>query len=135
MIAYAAPPMQAWACRPSSRSRAHSNITYPGASRACSVRATVAGALSVPPCHAKDAAGSCPNCFSHDNPNDPAPAPGPGPNAWWDNSSCRNPDFHLPDFGGDTSISIPQLTNRYDLLRQLEEMRRGRRIAPRSTKR
>ena len=43
-----------------------------------------------PPCRAPDAAGSCPNCFSHDDPNDPARAAGPGPNAWWNNSSCRD---------------------------------------------
>jgi hypothetical protein len=78
-----------------------------------------------PVCHSKDAAGSCPNCFSHDDPNDPARAPGPGPNAWWDNSSCRNPDFHLPDLGTSTGISIPQLTNRFELLEQLETLRRS----------
>jgi len=78
-----------------------------------------------PPCHAKDPAGACPNSFSHDDPNDPARAAGPGPQAWWDNSSCRNPEFHLPDFGSDTAISIPQLSNRYALLRQLETLRRG----------
>lgn len=77
-----------------------------------------------PPCNSKDAGGSCPNCYSHDDPNDPARAPGPGPNAWWDNSSCRNPDFHLPSLGIDQGISIPQLTSRSDLLEHLEHFRR-----------
>ena len=65
-----------------------------------------------PPCHAPDAAGSCPNCFSHDDPNDPARAPGKGPKAWWDNSSCRNPEFRLPDLGGPGGLSLPQLNDR-----------------------
>ena len=77
-----------------------------------------------PQCHSKDAGGSCPNCYSHDDPNDPARAPGPGPNAWWDNTSCRNPDFHLPALGTELGISIPQLNNRSDLLQQLEHFRR-----------
>jgi hypothetical protein len=76
-------------------------------------------------CHAKDAAGSCPNCFSHDDPNDPTRAAGPGPNAWWDNSSCRNPDFHLPDLGSAQGVSIPQLSNRTELLKQLDCLRRN----------
>ena len=78
-----------------------------------------------PKCHAKDAAGSCPNCFSHDDPNDPARAAGPGPNAWWDNSSCRNPDFRLPDFGVGLGVTNSQLSNRTDLLRQLDASRRS----------
>ncbi len=78
-----------------------------------------------PLCRAKDAAGSCPNCFSHDDPNDPARAPGPGPNAWWDNSSCRNPEFHLPKLGGDQGFSLPQVADRGALLRQLDELRRA----------
>ncbi len=78
-----------------------------------------------PVCRAPDAAGSCPNCFSHDDPNDPARAPGPGPRAWWNNSSCRNPDFHLPNLGQNDTISLPQLSNRTTLLRQLEDLRRG----------
>src|SRR5581483_6465302 len=67
-----------------------------------------------PVCRAPDPAGSCPNCFSHDDPNDPARAPGKGPKAWWDNSSCRTPDFPLP-----------QLSNRTSLLAQLERLQRG----------
>src|SRR5262245_21286505 len=35
-----------------------------------------------PPCAAPDPAGSCPNCFSHDDPNDPERATGSGPRAW-----------------------------------------------------
>ncbi|MFO0917139.1 MAG: DUF1501 domain-containing protein [Planctomycetaceae bacterium] len=77
-----------------------------------------------PVCHAKDAAGSCPNCFSHDDPNDPARAAGPGPNAWWDNTSCRNPEFHLPDLGSAQGLLIPQLNHRAELLRQLDVVRR-----------
>lgn len=77
-----------------------------------------------PVCRAPDAAGSCPNCFSHDDPNDPARAPGKGPKAWWDNSSCRNPEFHLPDLGSLT-LSWPQLQNRESLLERLEAHRRS----------
>ena len=78
-----------------------------------------------PPCRAPDPAGSCPNCFSHDNPNDPARAPGKGPKAWWDNSSCRNPDFRLPDLGGSLSLSLPLLHERTALLDRLDACRRG----------
>lgn len=78
-----------------------------------------------PKCQAKDAAGSCPNCFSHDDPNlDPERRPGPGPKAWWDNSSCRNPDFHLPDLGQPQGISLSQLEDRTALLHQLDGLRR-----------
>lgn len=77
-----------------------------------------------PPCRAPDPAGSCPNCFSHDDPNDPARAPGPGPNAWWNNTSCRNPDFHLPEIGSAGGISLPQLENRVKLLERLDGFRR-----------
>lgn len=75
-------------------------------------------------CNAKDAGGSCPNCYSHDDPNDPARAPGPGPNAWWDNTSCRQPDFHLPQLGSVQGLLIPQLASRTELLSQLEQLRR-----------
>ena len=77
-------------------------------------------------CNAKDAAGSCPNCFSHDDPNlDSERRPGPGPKAWWDNSSCRNPDFHLPDFGQTQGINVSQLENRAALLQRLDDLRRA----------
>jgi hypothetical protein len=102
------------------------NISYPGRDPGLlGPRYGRWGVDLAPKCNSKDAAGSCPNCFSHDDPNDPARAPGPGPNAWWDNSSCRNPDFHLPDLGGDTGISVPQLSNRFELLQQLEGLRRA----------
>ncbi len=75
-------------------------------------------------CNAKDAGGSCPNCYSHDDPNDPARAPGPGPNAWWDNTSCRKPDFHLPNLGSVQGMLVPQLVSRTELLAQLEQLKR-----------
>jgi len=76
-------------------------------------------------CNAKDAAGSCPNCFSHDDPNlDPERAPGPGPKAWWDNSICRQPDFLLPSFAQAERISASQIENRSLLLAKLDSARR-----------
>ncbi|HEY2251882.1 MAG TPA: DUF1501 domain-containing protein, partial [Planctomycetaceae bacterium] len=77
-----------------------------------------------PVCKAPDAGGSCPNCYSHDDPNDPARAPGKGPKAWWDNSSCRQPDFKLPDLAG-AGLAIPQLEHRVALLDRLDDVRRG----------
>lgn len=76
-----------------------------------------------PLCRAPDAAGSCPNCFSHDDPNDPARAAGKGPKAWWDNSSCRDATFRLPDLGR-LDVSTPQLQDRTGLLQRLEDLRR-----------
>jgi hypothetical protein len=76
-----------------------------------------------PVCRAPDAAGSCPNCFSHDDPNDPTRAPGKGPKAWWDNSSCRDPAFHLPELGG-LNVSWAQLQDRATLLRRLSSLQR-----------
>jgi hypothetical protein len=76
-----------------------------------------------PLCRSPDPAGSCPNCFSHDDPNDPARAAGKGPKAWWDNSSCRDATFHLPDLGSLT-ISGPQLRDRQSLLQRLEALGR-----------
>jgi hypothetical protein len=78
-----------------------------------------------PPCHSPDTAGSCPNCFSHDDPNDPGRAAGPGPRAWWNNSSCRDPSFRLPDLGDGLSLGLPQLQHRTTLLNHLEKMRQG----------
>jgi len=126
MIAYAAPPAAGVGLPAVIEIPRANNMSYPG--RDAGLLGPRYGRWGVdiaPQCNAKDAAGSCPNCFSHDDPNDPARAAGPGPNAWWDNSSCRNPDFHLPDLGADTGISIPQLSNRYELLRQLEHLRRA----------
>jgi hypothetical protein len=77
-----------------------------------------------PPCRAPDSAGSCPNCFSHDQPNDPARAPGKQPGAWWDNSSCRDPSFRLPDLGLSTGLSLENLQSRAELLAQLDTARR-----------
>lgn len=76
-------------------------------------------------CHAPDAGGSCPNCYSHDDPNlDPERAPGPGPKAWWDNSSCRHPEFHLPN-PGQIDIASPVLLNRVALRQQLDGLEKG----------
>lgn len=76
-----------------------------------------------PSCRAPDPAGSCPSCFSHDDPNDPARAAGKGPKAWWDNSSCRDPSFHLPDSGVE-GVSLASIHGRIDLLGRLEALRR-----------
>src|SRR6266540_2944170 len=74
-------------------------------------------------CNAPDAGGSCPNCYSHDDPNeDPERRAGPGPRAWWNNSSCRNPDFHLPDLGQAEGVSIARLEDRAALLGQLDDL-------------
>lgn len=78
-----------------------------------------------PLCRTPDGGGSCPNCFSHDQPNDPARAPGKQPGAWWDNESCRNPDFHLPDLGLSTGLSVENLQSRQALLTSLETTRRA----------
>lgn len=78
-----------------------------------------------PPCHAPDPAGSCPNCFSHDQPDEPDRAPGKGKNAWWDNSSCRNPDFHLPDLGTAEGVAVDRVQSRATLLRELDQARRA----------
>jgi hypothetical protein len=78
-----------------------------------------------PICRTPDGGGSCPNCFSHDQPNDPARAPGKQPGAWWDNSSCRNPDFHLPDLGLSTGLSLESLQSRAELLVALDVARQS----------
>src|SRR5207253_811615 len=85
-----------------------------------------------PVCKAPDAGGSCPNCYSHDDPNDPMRAPGRGPKAWWDNSSCRDASFHLPDLSG-AGLPLSTVENRAALLDQLERYRRGLDAAARST--
>ncbi len=126
MIAYAAPTQPSVGLPAVIEIPRANNMSYPGREPGLlGPRYARWGVDLAPPCRAKDPAGSCPNCFSHDDPNDPARAPGPGPKAWWDNSSCRNPDFHLPDFGSESGVSIPQLSNRFELLRQLERLRRG----------
>jgi hypothetical protein len=78
-----------------------------------------------PPCHAKDAAGSCPNCFSHDQPDEPERAPGTGPRAWWDNSSCRNAEFRPPDLGMPDGVAISRVERRAELLARLDSVRRS----------
>ncbi|MCX7420349.1 MAG: DUF1501 domain-containing protein [Planctomycetia bacterium] len=84
-----------------------------------------------PVCKSPDTAGSCPNCFSHDDPNDPERAAGKGPKAWWDNSSCRNPAFRLPDLGTG-GVALPQIENRAGLLASFDSLRRGLDSADRS---
>jgi len=102
-------------------------MTYPG--RESGLLGPLYDRLAVdlaPRCHAPDAGGSCPNCYSHDDPNlDPQRRPGPGPKAWWDNTSCRNPDFHLPNLGDSGSITLDRLDDRSLLLQQLDGLRRG----------
>jgi hypothetical protein len=78
-----------------------------------------------PPCHTPDGGGSCPNCFAHDQPNDPKRGRGPQPGAWWDDSSCRNPDFHLPDLGLNSGLTLESLKDRAALLRELDQVRRN----------
>jgi hypothetical protein len=76
-----------------------------------------------PACHTPDGGGSCPNCFSHDQPNDPARAAGKGPKAWWDNSSCRDPSFRLPGFLSEI-LSFSRLEDRVKLRYRLDEAQR-----------
>lgn len=126
MLAYAAPPESSvgW---PAVVEIPRANLMeYPGRDPGLlGPRFSRWGVDLAPKCHSKDPGGSCPHCYSHDDPNDPARAPGPGPNAWWDNSSCRNPEFHLPDLGSGLGVTLSQLNNRQQLLRQLDELRRG----------
>ncbi|MCC2672139.1 MAG: hypothetical protein K0Q72_4611, partial [Armatimonadetes bacterium] len=82
------------------------------------------GLSIAPPCRAPDAAGSCPNCFSHDQPDDPARAPGKGPKAWWDNSSCRDPSFSLPELGDPSGVVLSRLDQRRALLQRVDTLRR-----------
>jgi hypothetical protein len=77
-----------------------------------------------PQCRAPDAAGSCPNCFSHDQPDDPARAPGKGPKAWWDNSSCRDAEFSLPDLGTPAGLTVSRIEARRSLLDRVDRFRR-----------
>jgi hypothetical protein len=77
-------------------------------------------------CNAPDAGGSCPNCYSHDDPNlDPERRPGPGPKAWWNNTTCRNPEFHLPDFEQAEGVTLGRVQSRAALLQQLDDFRRS----------
>ena len=49
-----------------------------------------------PPCHAPDRGGSCPNCFSHDQPNDPARAPASGRRPGGTTAVAAIPTFICP---------------------------------------
>ncbi|HLJ10924.1 MAG TPA: DUF1501 domain-containing protein [Planctomycetaceae bacterium] len=124
LISYAVPPRSSCAL-PSVVELPRGNyMTYPG--RGPGLLGTKHARWGVdlaPVCKAPDPAGSCPNCFSHDDPNDPERAAGKGPKAWWDNSSCRNPEFHLPDLAG-AVLTLPQVQNRTALLERLEGYRR-----------
>ena len=70
-----------------------------------------------------DAGGSCPNCFSHDDPNDPARAAGPGPEGLVGQHQLPQPDFHLPDLGAVQASRFRSSTNRTALLAQLDRLR------------
>jgi hypothetical protein len=125
LIAYAAPPAPGVALPAVIELPRTSLMKYPGrGSGPLGPRYERWGVDLAPPCHAPDPAGSCPNCFSHDDPNDPARAPGKGPKAWWDNSSCRDSSFRLPDLGGGFALSVPQLESRASLLQRLDTFRR-----------
>ncbi len=127
MIAYAAPPAPGVVLPSVVELPRGNNMKYPGRGPGLlGPRYERWGVDLAPPCRAPDPAGSCPNCFSHDDPNDPARAPGKGLKAWWDNSSCRNPDFRLPDLGGGLAVSLPQLADRASLLRRLDTFRQAR---------
>jgi hypothetical protein len=76
-----------------------------------------------PPCRAPDPSGSCPNCFSHDQPDDPLRQPGKLAKSWYDNASCRNPDFTLPDLGTSQGAAIERVADRAALLRTLDRVR------------
>ncbi|MEX1230631.1 MAG: DUF1501 domain-containing protein [Planctomycetaceae bacterium] len=129
MVAYAAPPLPGMGLPPViqvPRTRINAGEFY--------VPGTAPGMLGpkyahwrvnlARPCRAPDPAGSCPNCFSHDQPDDADRQPGKLPHSWYDNSSCRNPDFTLPDLGNGTEIAIERIEHRGRLLAQLEDMRR-----------
>ena len=126
MIAYAAPPNAdvGW---PAMIEVPRANLMqYPGRdSGLLGPRYDRLGVDLACKCNSPDAGGSCPNCYSHDDPNlDPERKPGPGPKAWWNNSSCRNPDFHLPDFGQAEGVTVGRLQDRDALLQRLDELRR-----------
>jgi hypothetical protein len=125
MIAYAAPPESSVGLPAVVELPRGNLMKYPGRGPGIlGPKYARWGVDLAPLCRSPDAAGSCPNCFSHDDPNDPARAAGKGPKAWWDNSSCRDPQFHLPDLGGD-GMSLPQIENRTALLDRLDALRRG----------
>ena len=112
--------------------RGGSYMRYPGRSSGIlGPRYDRWGVDLAPVCRSPDPAGSCPNCFSHDDPNEDAErAAGPGPRAWWNNASCRDATFKLPDIGGTLSVPYAQLEDRAALLGRLDGMRRHADAAP-----
>ena len=91
--------------RPAGRDRAAARRTR------CAIPAAAPGILGprydrwgvdlAPPCRAPDAGRLVSRTASATTTRTTRPAPpGKGPKAWWDNSSCRDPDFRLPDLGG-----------------------------------
>ena len=125
MVAYATPPAAGVALPAAVELPRTALMRYPG--RGAGVLGPNFepwGVDLAPLCRSPDPAGSCPNCFSHDDPNDPARAAGKGPKAWWDNSSCRDATFRLPDLGG-VNVSATELENRSSLLGRLDALRRA----------
>ncbi|MFN0055621.1 MAG: DUF1501 domain-containing protein [Planctomycetales bacterium] len=132
LIAYAAPPDPQVGWPAVVELPRTSLMTYPGRTPGMLGAAYDRWRVDLAPvCRAPDAAGSCPNCFSHDDPNDPERKAGPGPKAWWDNSSCRNPDFHLPELASG-GAPLPQVEHRLALLERLDGWRRQLDAADRS---
>jgi len=126
LLAYTLPPVPGAVLPPVVELPRVSHMKYPG--RGAGVlgpRFEPWGVDLAPPCRAPDPAGSCPNCFSHDDPNDPERWPGKGPKAWWDNGSCREPAFRLPDLGGGLAVSADQLRDRDALRHRLDALRRS----------
>jgi hypothetical protein len=132
LIAYAAPPEPGVGLPAVIEIPRANQMTYPGRGPGLlGARYHRWGVDLAPVCRAPDAAGSCPNCFSHDDPNDPARAAGKGPSAWWDNSSCRDPAFHLPDLANG-GAPVPQVQNRMALLERLDALRQSAQRAQRT---
>ena len=76
MIAYAAPPRADVGLPAVIEIPRANNMSYPGRDPGLlGPRYGRWGVDIAPKCNAKDAAGSCPNCFSHDDPNDPDAVP------------------------------------------------------------
>lgn len=131
LIAYAAPPARGVVLPAVIELPRANNMRYTGrGSGILGPRYDRWGVDLAQPCRAPDPAGSCPNCFSHDDPNEPERQPGTGARAWWNNSSCRNPAFRLPDIGGTLSVPFAQLENRASLLERLDGLRRHTDRAP-----
>ncbi len=124
MIAYAAPTAADVGLPAAIELPQTKNMKYPG--RESGLLGPLYDRLGVDlaaPCGAEG--GSCPNCFRHADPNlDPQRLPG-GPKAWWNNSSCRNPAFSLPDFGAAKGVSLGRLESRSQLLVEFERLRRA----------